>query len=501
MKKKGLLIAALVVAASPLLFLGAYRIAAKRLLSGPLLRAEINKKPEDLLIDWDEAVSTWPGSVWLKNLRIRGSDPNVQWIVTIPEATLSYDVLALARRTFRVTRLRPASIQFRLRQKIPAAEATPARLENLPEIPGFPDPPLRDPDAKLPPPDPNPWTVEVLDVATDAFDDIWVDAVRHRGGAALRGRFRLKPGHRAQIGPASVVFSGGPLAVGPTPFLTETRGKIQATFADWDVQELKEDKVWRVVTAKAELSGPTEGVEFLEGALKLGRGVHISGGPGRFALDASIHEGVASGSVEVAAKKGRYARPGLALVGTADAKVKFSDWQLDGGSPQIGGTTVRFADVFVAGAPPGTRGWWGAFDLPSGRLKKGLKGRVALECKDGRPLLALLGQSLPKWTRGLIDLEGLKATAEVVFSEPRTTVRNLHAEGGNFQIEGEYDRRGEHSKGAFLIESGILIVGVELDDGTAVVRPFLARQWFAKARGTVAAEAKADGQGATTSEK
>ena len=66
MRRKGLLIAALVVAALPLLFLGAYRIAAKKLLSGPMLRAEINKKPEEMFIDWDEAVSTWPGSVWLR---------------------------------------------------------------------------------------------------------------------------------------------------------------------------------------------------------------------------------------------------------------------------------------------------------------------------------------------------------------------------------------------------------------------------------------------------
>ena len=492
MKRKGLLIAALVVAALPLLFLGAYRIAAKKLLSGPMLRAEINKKPEEIFIDWDWAVSTWPGFVRVGNLRIRGSDPNVQWIVTIPETTVSYDVGALLRRTFRVTALRPTSIQFRLRQKLTPDQATPERLKNLPEIPGFPDPPLRDPNAKVGPPDPDPWTFEVLDVATDAFDDIWVDAIRHRGNAALRGRFRLKPGHRAQIGPASVAFSGGPLSVGPTPALTETHGKLEATFADWDVQELTEDKVWRVVTAKAALSGATEGVDFLNGALELGKGVRISGGPGLFALSGTIDRGVASGAIELSAKKGRYTRPGLALVGTADAEVRFSGWQLDGGSPEIGGTSVKLADVFVAGAPAGTPAWWGAFQIPSGRLKNGFTGKVALQCKDGRPLIAFLGASLPKWTQGLIDLEGLKATSEVVFSAPRTAVRHLHAEGGNFEINGEYDRRGEHSNGAFLIETGILIVGVELHDGKAAVRPLLAKQWFAKARGEVAADTRAE---------
>jgi len=499
--KKGLFIAALVVAALPLLFLGAYRVAAKKLLSGPLLRAELNNKPEEIFFDWDEAVSTWPGQVWLKNLRIRGSDTNVQWIVTIPEARLRYEVLTLARRTFRVTELRPTAIQFRLRQKVLAAQATPGRLKDLPEIPGFADPPLRDPDAKVGPPAPDPWTVEVLDVATDAFDDIWVDAMRHRGNAALRGRFRLKPGHRAQIGPASVVFTGGELTLGPKTILAETRGKLEATFADWDVQALVEDEVWNVVTAKVELSGPTTGVDFLGGLLQLGRGVRVSGGPGQLALAGGVEKGVASGSVQLTAKKGKYTRPGLVLEGSADAKVEFADWRLDGGGPNIGGSRVKFTDVFVAGGTDRTRDWWGDFEIVSGRLRNGLTGKLKLRCKDGRPLLAFLGASLPKWTQGLIDLEGLKATSDVVFSEPRTSVHNLHAEGGKFQIDGEYDRRGEHSNGAFLIEGDLLTVGVELDDGIPVVRPLLAKQWFAKARGTVVAETKAEAAGARAGAK
>ncbi len=492
MKRKGILIAALVVAALPPLALGAYRIAAKRLLSGPTLRAEINKKPAELRIEWDEAVSAWPGKVEVKNLTIRGSDPNVQWLVILPEASLRYSLAPLLRRMFVVTELRPKSIQFRIRQKLPPGPVSEARLKGLPPIPGFGDVPLKIEGEKLPPPEPNPFTIVVEDVATDAFDDIWFDGFRYRGPGKLRGRFRLKPGYRAQIGPASMELSGGSLSLADEVAVEELTGRVDATFEDWDVQQLLDDKVFQVVTAKAALSGPTAGVDFLDGILDLGRGVHVSGGPGRLAVAAAIDHGMAAGQVELSAKKGKYVRPGLALVGNADAKLKFSNWRLDGGAPEIGGTSVRLADVFVAGAPAGTRGWWGAFEVPSGRLKNGLSGKVAFQCMDGRPLLAFLGESLPKWTRGLIDLEGLKATSDVVFSEPRTAVRNLHAEGGKFEINGEYDRRGEHSNGAFLIESGILIVGVELQDGKAAVRPLLAKQWFAKARGEVAADTKAE---------
>ena len=45
---------------------------------------------------------------------------------------------------------------------------------------------------------------------------------------------------------------------------------------------------------------------------------------------------------------------------------------------------------------------------------------------------------------GLIELDGLEAAADVVFSEPRTVVRGLEASGGEFKIAGEYDRRGRN---------------------------------------------------------
>lgn len=491
--RRRILIAVLaLIVLSPGAFLVAYRIVAKKALSGPLLRAEINKKPKDLLIEWDEAVSTWPGRVTVKNLSIRGSDPNVQWIVLLPEASLKYALTPLLRRTFVVTELRPKSIQFRIRQKLAPGKVSEEHLESLPPIPGFGDVPLKVEGEKLPAPEPNPFTIEVEDVATDAFDDIWFDGFRYRGPGALRGSFRLKPGYRAQIGPASLTLSGGELTLGDVPAVTKLEGKVEATFEDWNVQELLDAKVWKVVTAKAELSGPIPGVDFLDRMVSLGPGVHISGGPGRLSIAGSIDHGTAAGSVEIVSKQGKYVRPGLALVGSADARVEISNFVLDGGAPEIGGTALKVTDVFVAGAAKGTKGWWGEFRIPSGRMSKGLSGRVALKCSDGRPLLAFLGEALPKWTKGLIDLEGLTVSAaDLVLSEPRSTVRGLEAQGGNFTVQGELDRRGETIRGAFLIESGILILGVELDGGKTIVRPFLARQWYAKAGPAVFETAKA----------
>ena len=63
------LLVAVLLAAAALL---GYAAVARWLLSGPRLRAWINTSPETTRLDWDEAVSRWPGVVRLRNLTIRG---------------------------------------------------------------------------------------------------------------------------------------------------------------------------------------------------------------------------------------------------------------------------------------------------------------------------------------------------------------------------------------------------------------------------------------------
>jgi len=478
--------AAVAVLVLAVLFLGGYVAVARWLLSGPKLRAAINVKPQKFWMDWDDASSTWPGRVTVRNLRIRGSDPNVQWIAIVPYGTVRYSVLTLLRHKFLVTQFRPQSIQFRLRQKVKPEDAKDPKLKYLPPIPGFTDPPLRE-GAGIPPPESNPFTVELLDVTTPALDDVWVDGYRYRGPSTLHGRFRLRPGYRAQIGPASVEFRGGELQINETPAVTALEGRLDATFEDWDVHELTENKVWRVVTAKVSLSGPSPSLNALDSLLYLGPRVHISGGPGEFKLSGEIDHGIATAVASLTAKDGRYTRPQLKLEGSAEALLKISRWQLDGGAPEISGSSLKLSDVYMAGAKGRTRDWWGKFEIPSGRVSNSLTAKVSLQCRDARPLFAFLGDALPKWAEGMLKLEGLRATADVVFSEPRTTVRNLEVRGGEYAIQGEYDRRGDRSRGAFFIDGNVLNVAVEIVDGTPKLHLLTPRKWFDSQRGLMAA--------------
>src|SRR5262249_23867761 len=164
------------------------------------------------------------------------------------------------------------------------------------------------------------------------------------------------------------------------------------------------NKVWRVVTAKVAVGGPSPSVSALDSLLYLDPKVHISGGPGQFTLSGELDHGIAKASVGLTATGGKYTRPELRLEGSADAQLKIANWNLDGGAPEIGGSSLKLTDVYMVGAQGHSRGWWGKFGIPSGRVANNLTGKVSMECRDARPLLTFLGEGLPKWAQGALEL-------------------------------------------------------------------------------------------------
>src|SRR6266498_2533084 len=121
-------------------------------VSTHLLRKWVNSDPEELLLDYDTASSWIPGEIRIRGLTMRGSDPNVQWYFRMEKATISISILDLLQKRFHATRVRARGLTFRLREKQKKSELSPAHVARLPEIPGFPDPPLKEEKSKAPPP-------------------------------------------------------------------------------------------------------------------------------------------------------------------------------------------------------------------------------------------------------------------------------------------------------------------------------------------------------------
>jgi hypothetical protein len=57
-------------------------------------------------------------------------------------------------------------------------------------------------------------------------------------------------------------------------------------------------------------------------------------------------------------------------------------------------------------------------------------------------------------------------------------VENLDATGGKFHIAGRYREKNDDRHGAFLVETGILAVGVAIEGKTSHVKLVGARKWF-----------------------
>ena len=461
---------------APVVSLVAYAGAARWLLSGPRLRSLINSQPESLTLDYDEATSLWPGRVAIRNLRIRGSDHNVQWIVRLEEARVDYSVLALVKRTFRAGRLRGSGLSFFLRNKLEAEGAKGADVSVLPPIPGFSDPPLRLPVEPRTATKGNPWRIDVRKIHIEHFDDIWVDAYHYRGAARLDGSFFLRPGLLARIGPARIVLASGEVCIGRAPVGVSVAGSIDGDFEPFEPPKVQGSEVWQEVSGAVTIDAGFDRLESL-GHFVSSSGARFEEGAGKATIRVAIDRGIAKGGVRLALSDGSVRLKKLGLRGDADLRLRIPAWNLTTGPLEIDGSRFAFSEVRTSGSDE-SRLWWGRFDIPSGKIGSTTTARVDAETRDARPLLALLAADLPAWTRGLLDLDNFSATGTVSLGPSLTRVRHLDATGGNFRIRGRYFRDRATRDGAFLIESGALSVGLELQPGATKLRLLGAKKWY-----------------------
>jgi hypothetical protein len=480
--RRVLLLSAAAAAAVIVLLLALYAATARRILSGGALRSWINDEPEVTMLDYDDAVSTWPGRIRVKNLRIRGSDRNVQWIVRLETARIDYSVLELAARRFHATRVRGSGLSFRLRNKLDPKDPHKPPLSYLPKIEGFSDPPLvtGGPSRRFPEGD-HPWAVRVDDLSIDDLREIWMDVYHYRGSARLEGGFFLRSGLLARVGPASIRITGGDLRIGDDPAADGLTGRIDAKIDPYDPRQYRGDRVWEKTSGRFRLDGRSPSLEYLNYFLRTSAEPRLDGGAGSLHVDTTVQNGIGRGEVRLIAREAVARLSNAEIRGHADVRMRVARWELEPRVLEVAGTVVELSDVRATRAG-GERDWWGRFDVPAGRVGGGLTARVRARCRDARPLYTMFGPDLPAWTRGLVELEDFSASAFVTLRSDLTRVRDLDASGGRFHIVGEYvDARGR-TRGAFLIQTGALSLGVGVRDRRTSLRVFGALNWYAKAR-------------------
>jgi hypothetical protein len=467
----------LILILAPLLSLAAYDVAVKRLLSGPTLRAWINEDSKSFRLDYDEAASYWPGRLTIKNLRIRGSDRNVQWSIRLADARVDFSMLALVQRTFRAERLRGTGLSFFLRNKLEPAAAKAFDASVLPEVPGFADPPLRSAEPPAAATVGDPWRIDVRTLFIEHLDEIWIDAARFRGLARVEGGFFLRPGLLARIGPARVTFESGEARIGHAPVGISVSGIVSAGFEPFEPPRVQGSEVWLKVSGEMKLDARFDRLQSLEYFVRTASGTSLEEGAGSGTIRASIERGVAKGEVRLAVQDGSVGLRNLKLHGDADLRLLIPRWNLVSGPLEVSGSRLSLKNVRSSGSDESRR-WWGRFDVSSGKIGPTTSAAIEAKSRDARPLLALFAADLPAWTRGLVKLDDFTATASVDLGPSLTRVRGLDARGGTYRVRGHYRREKADREGAFLIESGVLSVGLELERHATTVRFLGAKQWF-----------------------
>lgn len=466
-----------------------------RILSGDLLRRWVNSNPEELFLEYDEASLRMPGTIRVRGLTLRGSDPTVQWSLRMERADVSISLLDLLHREFHATRVRAEGLTFRLREKKTRTELSPAHEALVPSIPGFTGPPLR---TRVVPPFPLSaaekrrfWAVRVENLVADPAPDIWIEIYRFRGRARVMGGFLLRPHVQARVGPAAVEFLSGAFTLGPAQtILAPASGRSDCLIDPFDPDQVRGQEVWRKISGTILLEGRLEDVRFANHFLRHAPEPRLAGGGGRARFSVRFDHGIGRGSGDFEIPRVTFAYARGTLAGRASGRLAVPRWDVEHDDMGISGSRIELADIATAGTKHEEQGWWGRFDFPSGHLHGGLAAEMAISCRDARPLYTLFRANLPGWAEGILKLNGITGKAHVRIAHQLTDIEGLEASGGKFRIAGRYRDKGDDRRGAFLIESGPLAAGVEIAGPASHVKLLGAKKWFAEANSSGAAASK-----------
>lgn len=476
------LLAAVVIA-----YLG-YLVAAWYFLTNGRLKALVNRTPDRTTIDYESASSLWPGSVRVRGFRVRDRDRKAEWTFGLERARISFSIAALLRRQLHVTRLSGSGSTFRARNRLTAAQAADARrVALLPPIPGFPDPPRLQPDEVKPPPTGREWPIRVDDLEVVDMRELWVDEYRYTGGGRLTGAFFLKPRSHAQIVRAQLTTEGGTLRVGTDPLAEEVKATLRGKVEPWDPRDFPGSRMLRFLSGEGRATARLPDMELVNRLLGTLAGTRLERGGGLLAVHGGVRRGVAGGSVDLSAPRVALRIVDVGFRGKLEARANVAGLDLLKEGASLTGGHVHLTDATVSGTGDGARPWWMRATFLPGRLRprRGvlLTGAVEVRARDGRPFLAIVKGKIPSSIAKRLDLEGLAGRAGLRLGDDRVELERLAARAGDFRIDGEYRARGASRRGTFLVDAGLLSVGIGIDGEKGELDVLGPRRWFAKRTG------------------
>ncbi len=317
----------------------------------PLLSRLISVDPQSFDLDYRRAWSFWPSLVYVRNVKLRGNDANLQWQIEVDAARVSIDLLALLHREFHATKVRAEGIGLRLRQKLDVVAATRDRIAPLPPILGFDGPPLRN---GRPPADElsnipyDLWSVRIENVA-GLVRQIWFDEVHFEGKVRVTGAFFLQPKRQLWVGPAHAAILSGTITLGDERLLQSVSGAADCHIPPFDPSAPVGMEFFRYISGNARLDANISSARAFDYYPRI-RGIPLQfdGGQGVLHVDGTLRSGIirplnlALTMGELTAETGKWL-----AVGTLEVSARTNAQGPSAWSARIGSVELRRAGANV----------------------------------------------------------------------------------------------------------------------------------------------------------
>lgn len=421
----------------------------------------------------------------MKALTLRFADPNVQFALTVDEATTQLALFELLRLRFHATSVRARGVSWRMLHKVKQVEGEEKRLAAFPVIDGFAWPPIQSPPPGGPPATGEGlWSVRLDGVEADVRE-LWMLEYRYVGAGHVVGAFELQPMKMVWVGPVSLTLQPGVLSVGPAVAARDFALTLECTIAPAEIRA-SPTPVLRQLSASVKLQAHLEDLSAAE--------LYVAGleasGSGTLTADLEVTKGqlVPGSRLEARLPELRLRSGGAGFSGTVNATFALAADATDHPAPvghaaAAGAVTVPLSSethvvAVVSGAVADLA--LTSPDLSEGLTLRWLHARLGeARCEDASAVTAAAERKAPLFASAVLGRGPLvvSGTAEVT---PATTVVRLERLSlGQATFAGAAISGGAGWKGAAAGRVAVVPVGLQLKGGGLAVVPLASDAWLA----------------------
>ncbi|MCP4664586.1 MAG: hypothetical protein GY856_55075 [bacterium] len=264
--------------------------------------------------------------------------------------------------------------------------------------------------------------------------------------------------------------------------------QIVTTVADMDVLDGFIDPAVTIDLPAAEV--PDLGI--FRGYFPPEIGLSTLSGNGRLRVRLNVEEGIGSGEIEVAGRRIGVDVDELRVVGDLDLHCRLANGDLATRSFEVTDARLEMENITLPEAKDDPiNGWWARVDVAGGSVALtqplAATGRVGVEMRDSRPILALFLEEKKRlqWLEKVLVIRDLRGEAEVQFSRSAVTLDHLTVRSRkDLEILARLRFSEAPAEGILYARYGRLSTGVELRDGKRNWKLTGARKWFEKHPGS-----------------